>query len=399
MKRSLVAIVILLSACAPKHMPPGPIIFTPIPPKMIANELYEIRNFDTVLDLDHLEKNEASEILHTLNGELKTETDTQKIYDLKFKIAYLNYFYEFDIPLANTLFSELKERDTVVREYAIFFYAQTLFMKDKDNPVIKNMFENIITFFPESPLQNRANLKLAMMYADEKNYKKVIEYLEKITRGDLSSTDKKIYRQLQVEAYFKEKRKDLIHALCPQLDRATLSKEFPEILMLCDYKNKEFKLEEIFALATAYKKNLRYTDAIYLFEEYLIGTQEKSKKNNAIKEIADCYKRMGNLEEQVHWFSKLTNEIPDAQGLERFAVLELKREKYNEAEELLARAYNDFRELSDEQLFMLGRVNLEQYNLEQAKLFFGLMLEKFKKGKHFSYFIIRTFKLVLVSNC
>ena len=361
-------------------MPPGPILFTDIPSKIITNEIYEIRNFDTVIDLDYGGKNEAQKMLQKLTEELKNETDTQKIYDLKFQIAYINYFHEFDSALAHNIFSEIKDRDTIVREYAIFFYAETLRVHDKNNPVIKNMFENIITFFPESPLQNMVNLKIARIYAEEKNYRKVMEHLHNIRREDLSYTDKKIFKELQIKALTHEKKDDLIRPLCPQLDVVTLLKELPEIQTLCDYRNKELKREEIFALGESYKKNMKYTDAIYLFEEYIQGTQEQFKKNNALKEIADCYKRMGNLEEQARWFAKLRSEAPDAQGLERFAVLELKREKYNEAKELLARAYNDFQTLSDELLFMLGRVQLEEYNLEQAKLFFGLMIEKFKNS-------------------
>ncbi len=378
MKRSIFVIVIFIVSCAPKRMPPGLLIFKPVTPKIVTSEIYEIRDFTSIINLDSVGKDEASKMIKTLIKALAKETDDKKIYDLKFQIAYLQYRYEMDIDQSNAFFSELKDKDTVLREYATFFYAKTLQLKDQKSDVIKNMFENIATFFPQSPLQNEVNLELAGIYNREKNYSKVRMHLDKMNSENLTYADKREFEYLLISTYLRENTVGKkINFLCPKLDIDKLSKEFPQLKKACDYHNKELKKEEIFELATLYKKSLKYSDAIYLYEEYLNGMTDTMKRNNALKEIADCYKRMGNNEKQISTYSQLKSEVPDAQGLERFAVVELKLGQYNDALELLSKAYNDFHDLSDELVFMLGRAHLEQYNLEQAQFFFRLVTEKF----------------------
>lgn len=350
----------------------------------------EYRNFKLAFDIDKLiASKQHLGILKKYENKIKREKDDNEKYYYMFQVAYILFKTKREQEKAAQYLKFLIIQDYFFKDYCLFFLG-TLY--PKTNVVY---LKTISDLYPNSALFDKANFEIGTHYYKTRKFKEAKAFLLKINKNP-NLTISEIYNLYNM--LFEVSGKSYHNTLCKQIlkNRVVDNQKFQQH---CHYDNilkSKHKEGDVYSIALSFQKNKKYRKAIEYYEKELARANNDKYKNKVLKQIAYCYKRLNNKKEQFEVFKELQEKCPDAQGLERFAVLLIKMGEDQEALRALFSAYNDHysKKYAPEVLMMIGNVFLTNTNFNAAKFFYELLIKRYPKAKYFS---LACFKSALIS--
>jgi tetratricopeptide (TPR) repeat protein len=258
-----------------------------------------------------------------------------------------------------------------------------LYRNKNENDRAKNIFLSLTKEYPTSTKLMRSYYQLASIYFNQNQINDAKNYLEKLLDNSTltKSEQENVYTMLiDIHTrYLNELEKK--HVCRSVMQDMKITMDF--LTKLC---TGIIFFENEFAEAEFYLDRKNYYDAKKLYEKYLFIESDPDEKLKTLKKLSFIYRKLSDTEKEIELLTKLRELEKNIDIEERFAILNIKKNKDQDAIDILLKAYKDFigEATTSDLLFYIAKIYFRNQDYANAINYYKTLIETYPNSTYYS---------------